>query len=169
MSSLDNRLEHIRAAFKMGYLVVTGGLIGLPGQTREDIVKDILLTKSLNTEMYTFGPFLPHPESKLATSPPPKTEEILKTIAIARLFDPENAKIVVTTGFETLDPKAREQGLMAGANSVMLNVTPDNFKGDYEIYPNRAHQNESIAEQIESTLHILRSMGRSPTDLGVNR
>lgn len=167
--TLRTRIEHLEAAYKMGYLIITGGLIGLPGQTSEDLLADILLTKRLRTEMYTFGPFIPHPESILKDTPPPESKEVLKVLAVARLNDAKEAKILVTTGFETLDKKAREQGLMAGANSVMLNVTPERFKQSYEIYPNRAHADEAIQQQIETTLAILRGMGRAPTDLGVSR
>jgi len=163
---LKSRLEHLRAAYKMDYLIITGGLIGLPGQTKEDILNDILLAKELHTEMYSFGPFLPHPDTPLGKASPPLTKEVLKTLAVSRIADPVNAKILVTTGFETLDKKARELGLMAGANSVMLNVTPDKLKKDYAIYPNRAHQDENLREQIDTTLSMLRGLGRAPTDLG---
>ncbi len=166
--TISSRIEHLEAAHKLGYLIITGGLIGLPGQTSEDIVNDILLAKKLNAEMYTFGPFLAHPETPLKDNKPPKTEDVLKALAVCRIADPINAKILVTTGFETLDEKARDLGLQAGANSVMLNVTPDKYKADYSIYPNRAHSNESLEEQIEKTLSILKGLGRAPTDLGVS-
>ena len=166
--TLDSRIKHLEEAFRLGYLIITGGLIGLPGQTRRDILNDLLLAKKLHTEMYTFGPFLPHPGTPLAKSPHPEVKDVLKTLAIARLFDPINAKILVTTGFETLHPKAREEGLMAGTNSVMLTVTPHQFSKNYSIYPNRAHNQESIQKQINTTLSILRGMGRAPTDLGVS-
>jgi biotin synthase len=164
---LESRLNHIEEAYKIGYLILTGGLIGLPGQTREDILNDILLTKRLNAEMYTLGPFLPHPDTPLGKYQPPPVIEVLKTLAVARIADAKDAKIVVTTGFETLHPKAREDGLLAGANSVMLNVTPDKFKKDYAIYPDRAHARESLQEQIDNALRILMNLGRAPTDLGV--
>ena len=165
---LQTRLEHIKEAYKLGYLIITGALIGLPGQTKEDILKDILLTKELNTEMYTFGPFLPHPNTPLGNSPAPSAKEVLKTLAVARIADAKNAKIVVTTGFETLHPKAREDGLMAGANSVMINTTPDKFKHNYAIYPNRAHAYDMLQKQIDDTLNLLKGLGRAPTDLGIS-
>ena len=148
-------------------MIITGGLIGLPGQTKEDILQDIILTNKLNTEMFTFGPFLPHPDTPLANTPPPSVKEVLKALAVARLGSHKEAKIVVTTGFETLHSTAREEGLMAGANSVMLNVTPDKYKKNYTIYPNRAHINDDLQDQIDTTLNILRRLGRAPTDLGV--
>ncbi|MBI5700852.1 [FeFe] hydrogenase H-cluster radical SAM maturase HydE [Candidatus Saganbacteria bacterium] len=165
---LKTRLGHIREAYKMGYLILTGGLIGLPGQTIEDQLNDILLTKELNAEMYSFGPFIPHPDSFLRDRHSPKPNDILKVLAVSRIIDPKNAKILVTTGFETVDKKAREIGLMAGANSVMLNVTPKKYKKLYSIYPNRAHENEELQEQIGTTLSLLKRLGRAPTDLGVS-
>ncbi len=155
---LEDRLKDIKDAYKLGYLIVTGGLIGLPGQTEESILNDILLAKELNAEMYSFGPILPNG---------PKTDLVLKTLAMARIVDPKNAKILVTTGFETLDINARRSGLMSGANSVMINVTPLKFRENYNIYPDRAHDKETIEVQIKNTLELLYSLGRAPTDLGV--
>ena len=168
LKSLETRIEHLKKAYEIGYLIITGGLIGLPGQTKEDLLNDILLAKELNAEMYSFGPFLPHPDTPLKNEQLPGPLEMLKVLAVSRITNPENAKILVTTGFETLDKKAREEGLMAGANSVMLNVTPKIYRKNYSIYPNRAHEKEPIKEQIDVTLAILRNMGRAPTDLGVN-
>lgn len=165
--TLETRLAHLEEAFKLGYLIITGGLVGLPGQTNEDILKDILLTKKMNTEMYTFGPFIPHPHTPLKDVPAAAAKDVLKTLAVARIIDARNAKIVVTTGFETLHPKAREEGLVAGANSVMLNITPAAYSRNYAIYPNRAHAGEALQEQIDTTLNILKGLGRAPTDLGV--
>jgi len=155
---LEDRLQDIKDAYEIGYLVLTGGLIGLPGQTSEDLLNDILLTKELNAEMYTFGPVLP------SQTP---TDLVLKVLAVSRLVDPENAKIVVTTGFETLDQNAPRLGLLAGANSLMLNVTPIKYRNLYNIYPDRAHADEEIREQIEEAVGLLYSLGRAPTDLGI--
>jgi biotin synthase len=94
---------------------------------------------------------------------------MLNTLAVLRIVDPQNAKILVTTAFETIDPQAREKGLMAGANSLMLNVTPRRFRKSYYIYPHRAYEDNTVEEQIRRTLELLYRIGRAPTDLGVNR
>jgi biotin synthase len=67
-----------------------------------------------------------------------------------------------------MDKNARTLGLMAGANSVMLNVTPIKYRKLYNIYPDRAHVEESIEAQIEETIDLLKSLGRAPTDLGIS-
>jgi len=167
--SLASRIEHLKRAYAMGYLIITGSLVGLPGQSQEDILNDILLARELHADMYSFGPFVPHPETPLSGYPPAHSVHVLNTLAVLRLADPRNAKILVTNAFETIDPGARENGLMAGANSVMLNVTPEKFRKSYSIYPNRAHDHETIEEQITQTIGLLYRIGRAPTDLGVKR
>lgn len=166
-SSLEKQLLHIKKARNMGYLIMTGSLVGLPHQKKKDLLEDIYLTKELGAEMFSFGPFLPHPDTPMCLYKPPKPEDVLKALAVSRFVDPTNAKILVTTAFETLDPQARKKGLLAGANSVMLNVTPLEFREKYSIYPDRAYIKESIADQIKETIGLLRSLGRAPTDLGV--
>lgn len=164
---LETRLQALKDAAKLGYLIITGGLIGLPGQTAEDILNDLYLTKELNADMFSFGPFIPHPGTPLAKANPPAKDDILKILALARIIDPRRANVVVTTALETLDEKARKEGLLAGANSVMLNLTPLKYRRLYSIYPHRAHESEDIKAQIEDTLTLLRSIGRAPSDLGI--
>ncbi|OHD11814.1 MAG: [FeFe] hydrogenase H-cluster radical SAM maturase HydE [Spirochaetes bacterium GWD1_27_9] len=163
--SLQNRISHIEKAYKLGYLVITGSLIGLPDQTDLDLLNDIKLAKSLNAEMYSFGPFIPHPFTPLKNFNSPKVTKILKVLALTRILDPQNAKILVTSAFETIEPEARKLGLMAGANSIMLNATPKEYKKHYQIYPGRVYNDIDIKEQIDGTISMLRSLGRSPTDL----
>lgn len=164
--TFDARLAHLRRAVDLGYLVMTGGLIGLPGQTDEDRLNDIRLAADLRAEMFSFGPLLPSGNRRMAGTPKPSETEVLKTLAVARCVAPPDAKILVTTAFETLSPTAREQGLMAGANSVMLNVTPLRYRPEYAIYAGRAHAEETITAQIRGAVGLLQRLGRAPTDLG---
>ena len=165
---LETRLEHIRKAHLLGYLIMTGALIGLPGQTNQDIINDIYLAKELGAEMYSFGPFLPHPKTPLGNLKSPAEELVLKTLALIRLIDSERAKILVTTALETYSPAARKRGLLSGANSLMLNATVVEYQKLYEIYPNKVYNKELINKQINQTIALLKSLGRAPTDLGVS-
>ncbi|UCG35465.1 MAG: [FeFe] hydrogenase H-cluster radical SAM maturase HydE [Candidatus Omnitrophota bacterium] len=165
--TLKDRIQEIKQAYELGYLLATGGLIGLPGQSYQDILNDLYLAKELNAEMFSFGPFLPHPATPLENLKPVIEEEMLKVLALARFVDPQNAKILVTTAFETLSPNACREGLLSGANSVMLNATPFKYRELYSIYPDRAHQSEEVGEQIDKTITLLKQLGRAPTDLGV--
>ena len=165
--NLESRLGVLREARRIGYLIITGGLLGLPGQTDADIADDLLLAKDLGADMFSFGPFLPHPATPLSSFSAPSKEKMLKVLSLARLIDPLKANVVVTTALETLDAGARRDGLMGGANSVMLNLTPLKYRNLYSLYPRRAHEGEEITVQIEETLALLRSIGRAPADLGI--
>jgi biotin synthase len=165
--SLTQRLDLLVALRKMGYLIMTGFLIGLPGWRKEDIIKDITLTAELGAEMFSFGPFIPHPDTPLAGEGQVSLETALEVIAEARIRNPE-AKILVTTALETMDKKNGLQlGLMAGANSIMLNATPRRYQQLYSIYPFRAGTDTEIESRIEFVIRLLQSLGRAPTDLGL--
>ncbi len=167
-STLDTRIKELESAYKLGYLIITGSLIGIPGQTNMDIMNDLFLAKKLHTEMFSFGPFIPHPTTPLKNFQKPNKELIIKTLAIARLMAETETKILITTGFETLSKTARKKGLLVGANSLMLNITPNNYKKLYHIYPKRAHGNEDLDSQITSTIQLLQDLGRAPTDLSIS-
>jgi len=163
--SLEKRIAEIKHANNLGYLIITGSLVGLPGQTSDDIVADLELAETLNVEMLSMGPFLAHPQTPLAREENPTVKDLMRVLAVARFSLLPHVKILVTTGLETLSLEARREGLLAGANSVMLNVTPLKYRELYEIYPNRAHQHDTMEQQIEDTKGLLASLGRAPTDL----
>lgn len=167
-SKLEERINLIKDLNKIGYLIMTGFLIGLPGQTEEDILEDIRLTSELQTEMFSFGPFIPHKNTPLANEQKPSIETCLNVIARARILCPES-KIVVTTAMETLDKEnGARLGLLSGANSLMINGTPQKYQKLYEIYPDKAWVGKDVKERIKYILDLLYSLGRAPTDLGIN-
>lgn len=136
-------LQNLR---KLGYEAGSGIMIGIPGQTYEDLARDILAFRELDLDMIGVGPFIPHPETPLGQSLPaktanqvPNTEQMTyKVIALTRLVCPE-ANIPSTTALASLNKAdGRELGLMRGANIVMPNLTPPQYRILYEIYPNKA-------------------------------
>ncbi len=160
---LEDRLALIRKLKSHGFIVATGFLIGLPGATGQDLINDVLLTKSLGSDMYSFGPLIPHPQTPLAGTKQISPDYALKAIALSRLVDPK-AKILATTALETLE-KGKKEGLLAGANSLMINVTPAHYRRDYDLYPGKTGDMKT-QEEIRKTLELLYSLGRAPTDLG---
>ncbi|MBU1036545.1 [FeFe] hydrogenase H-cluster radical SAM maturase HydE [Patescibacteria group bacterium] len=162
---LTDRVELIKHLKKLSYILATGFLTGLPGETKQDIINNILLTKSLKADMYSFGPLIPAFNTPLAKQKMIAKDLMLKIIAITRFIE-RDAKILVTTAMETLDKKVKEQGLLAGANSLMINVTPSGYRKKYVIYPARADKNKEIKKNIKETLDLLYSLGRAPTDVG---
>jgi biotin synthase len=144
--SLSRRLAHLSFLRKMGYFLATGFLVGLPGQTIDDIAEDILTILRLNPEMVSIGPFLPSPHTPLANFPPPELDLVLKTIAVLRLLH-KRARIPVSTALETLSPEGRKRALQSGANALMFILTPERYRPLYALYPNRYGGEEEIWEK----------------------
>ncbi|MDP2853450.1 MAG: [FeFe] hydrogenase H-cluster radical SAM maturase HydE [Smithellaceae bacterium] len=155
---------------KLGYEVGSGIMIGIPGQIYEDLARDILAFRKLDLDMIGVGPFIPHPETPLGQCLPdasvdeqvPNTEKMTyKVIALTRLVCPE-ANIPSTTALASLNKTdGRELGLMRGANIVMPNLTPPQYRVMYEIYPNKACINET-SEACASCLSMrILNIGRA--------
>lgn len=145
--SYDRRMELLKGMKELGYYIASGFLIGLPGQTAEDIADDILAMKALKVNMASIGPFIPCASTPLATHQAGGAAMTLKATAVLRLLMPR-AKIPVTTALETIESEeGRRLGLSSGANSLMFNLTPERYRGDYRIYPNKYHGKEEVWEK----------------------
>lgn len=136
--TLEKRLENLQIMQKLGYMISTGMIVGLPGQTLKDLAQDVLMIKHFNTFMPSFGPLVAASGTPLASIAAVDSNLMLKVIAATRLVMPK-ARIPVTTAMETLvgGDLARKQCFSAGANAVMLNLTPGEYKDDYRIYDNK--------------------------------
>lgn len=164
-TKLDERIELIKYLKEVGYVLATGFMIGLPAETHEDIVNNILLAKYLAPDMYSFGPFIAASNIPLTREPVDK-DLVLKTIAVTRFVD-SNSNILVTTALETLNKAAKKEALLAGANSMMINITPMSYRPLYAIYNNRADLAKGVEQNISETTKLLYELGRAPTDIGV--
>ena len=105
-------------------------MIGLPGETEQTRIDNALLCKELDLHNVGIGPFIAHPETPLKDQPSLPIEEIVRATALLRLLLPK-ANIPASTATGTLDPRAREMALEAGANVVMPNISPVSVKKDY--------------------------------------
>ena len=163
----ENRLRILRELKDIGYIISTGSLIGLPGQKEEDILDDILFASSLEPEMYSFGPFIPHPDTPLALAPKVDIDMMLKVIAVTRLVR-HDGNILVTSALEKLfGIEGTRRTLMTGGNSMMVNLTPPKYRRLYSIYPGKGEGNDDTRKRISDTVALLQSLGRAPMDIGM--
>ena len=139
--SFDRRVECIRTLKRLGYVTGSGVMIGLPGQTIDDLARDIVFYGAENLDMVGMGPYIAHPDSQLPDSnyqlPTTNYQLALRMIALTRLYL-WNVNIVAATALEALDPKGgRQRGIDAGANVIMTNLTPVKFRVGYDLYPGK--------------------------------
>ena len=143
--SFDRRLGCIRTLKRLGYVTGTGVMIGLPGQTLDDLANDIVFYGEENVDMVGMGPYVPHCDTPLAMlaergAQRGRKETLdlgLKMIALTRLYL-HGVNIVAATALEALDPEGgRNRGIEAGANVVMPVLTPAKHRMEYDLYPGK--------------------------------
>ncbi|NPV93556.1 MAG: [FeFe] hydrogenase H-cluster radical SAM maturase HydE [Firmicutes bacterium] len=136
-SRYEERMAILTWLKEMGYQVGSGVMVGVPGQTFDDLAQDILTFKEMDLDMVGVGPYICHEATPLAGSPNGTVEMTLKVVALTRIVT-RDTNIPATTALATLRPlDGREKALQVGANVVMPNVTPVKYRALYELYPDK--------------------------------
>ena len=135
--TLPERVACLEALLALGFKVGSGNIVGLPGQTIDDIVDDLLWAGKFSLAMVSCSVFIPGEGSKLRESTPGDPDLTLNLLALMRILYPERL-IPTTSPFERLKKDGQYLGLMAGANTVTIHDgTPKQFKQLFPIYSGR--------------------------------
>jgi len=120
-------------------------MVGLPFQTVDNLVEDLMFIKNLQPHMVGIGPFIPHHETPFASKASGTLELTLFMLGLIRLIVPK-VLLPSTTALGTIDPLGREQGILAGANVVMPNLSPISVRNKYMLYDNKICTGDEAAE-----------------------
>ena len=146
--TLEGRLACLRALRSLGYQVGMGMMVGSPFQTEDALLADLRLLASFRPEMVGIGPFIPQPDTPLGTFPPGSADRTLRLYSLVRLMLPD-ALIPSTTALSTLLPDGWRAGLAAGANVIMPDFTPAEYRGEYALYEGKAASGIALSVLIE--------------------
>lgn len=136
--SIEDRMESIKNAKKVGLKVCSGGIIGM-GESYEDRVEMAFKLKELDVDsipINILNPIknTPHGDREILT-----VDEILKTIAIFRLILKDKG-IKIAAGRETILKDFMGLAFMAGANGMLvggyLTVKGRSVEEDYRFIEN---------------------------------
>jgi biotin synthase len=153
------RLGALESLRGLGYEVGSGNMVGLPGQSAEDLAEDIRLFKERDYDMIGIGPFLPHPQTPLAKERAGRVEDTLRVLAVTRLLT-RDANLPATTATGILDGRGRRAALHCGANVIMPDMTPETYRRHYEIYPGRTERKADLKEIKDLILSLGREVGK---------
>jgi len=150
--SWERRRDCLRLLHSIGYQLGSGVMIGLPGQSAEQLARDILFFEQEQVVMIGMGPFIPHADTPMrdairnfAWKRHAQLALALRMIAATRLYLPD-VNIAAATALQTLAPDGREQGLMAGANVIMPNLTDPKYRSSYQLYDGKPCLDESATQ-----------------------
>ncbi len=165
--SFTERLKCLETLSAIGYQTGTGIMVGLPGQTMEDLADDILFFEKIDVAMIGMGPYLPHYDTPLyreglsyGLSKEDLLDLSLKMIAVTRIYL-KDVNIASTTALQAMAPTGREMGLMAGANIIMPNVTDVQYRSLYQLYDDKPCINENSDACLNCLGNRIHSIGET--------
>ncbi len=156
--SWDHRMDCLQSLRDIGYQVGCGMMVGSPFQTPECLLADLRFLQAFQPEMVGIGPFIPHKDTPFKDSPPGTLTDTLRLLSIIRLLLPE-VLLPATTALGTIHPTGREQGIRAGANVVMPNLSPRGVRGKYLLYDNKICTGDEAAECVNCMKARMESAG----------
>lgn len=144
-ASFENRRKCLKDLKEIGYQIGAGFMVGIPNQTNEDLVCDLLFIKNLEPHMCGIGPFIPHKDTPLKDEKAGTVEKTTTMLALVRLLLPD-VLLPSTTALGSIDPMGREKGLKAGGNVVMPNLSPTSVREKYSLYDGKICTGDEAAE-----------------------
>ena len=149
--SLENRKQCLFALKELGFQVGSGFMVGAPFQTIRDLAQDIMFLQELQPHMIGIGPFIPHKASPFANEPAGNVELTLFLISLLRVIFPD-ALIPATTALNTLSSTGRIDGIRAGANVVMPNLSPEENRKKYDLYEGKSKGGIETADGLKDLI-----------------
>ena len=156
--TIRHRLQCLDWLKELGYQVGTGIMVGSPFQSLKSIVEDIQYLVDFQPHMIGIGPFIPQHDTPFAHFPAGSVDMTARLYAILRLAMP-SALIPSTTAMASLSPDGRLRGILAGANVVMPNLSPEDNRKLYALYDNKAALGAESAQGVKKLADELATIG----------
>lgn len=156
--SFANRMQCLRDLKAIGYQTGCGFMVGSPFQTTETLAKDLKFIETFAPEMCGIGPFLPHHATPFANQEKGSAELTCYLLSVVRLIHP-NILLPATTALSSLSAQGRIQGILAGANVIMPNLSPQSVRADYSLYDGKQYTESESAQEIAQLKVEIQSVG----------
>lgn len=144
-ANFENRRNCLKNLKEIGYQIGAGFMVGIPNQTNDDLVNDLIFLKELNPHMCGIGPFIPHKDTPFKNETAGTVDKTTTMLALTRLLLP-NVLLPSTTALGSIDPTGREKGIKAGGNVVMPNLSPTRVREKYSLYDGKICTGDEAAE-----------------------
>lgn len=147
------RVESLLFLKEVGYQTGTGVMIGLPFQSIENMAEDLLFIKNFDIDMVGMGPYIEHTNTPLyqykdLLLPIEKRFDLtLKMIAVLRIMM-KDINIASATALQAIDKLGREKAIKIGANVIMPNITPGQYRDSYKLYDNKPCTDDSAEDCV---------------------
>ncbi|NLN97014.1 MAG: [FeFe] hydrogenase H-cluster radical SAM maturase HydE [Eubacteriaceae bacterium] len=155
---LETRLHCLAVLKDLAYQVGTGFMVGVPGQSLEDLAKDLFYLQKMQPEMVGIGPFIPHVHTPLGAEQPGDGQWTVFLLAMIRLLLP-STMLPATTALATLGDDYRMQAVQVGANVIMPNLSPENVRDKYALYNGKKAFGSESAQMLQEIKETMAANG----------
>lgn len=159
--SLAERIAAIRQLSAAGWMVSSGFVLGLPGQTDEILTETIGLLQSLPLAGCSVSPFVPGENTRFSDHPSATLDATLNSVAGLRLLFPAHI-IPAVSAMSLAGEGGYARALRAGANLATVNLTPERARTDYQIY-----RRDRTIMTSERVLREIGNAGCVPSPIGI--
>ena len=169
--SWQKRFECLKDLQKLNYQVGTGIMVGLPGQTDEDLIGGLKFFVKNKFDMYGIGPYVIHKDTPLASNAKIQKwwrknkqknfNNFLNFLAILRILLP-TVNIAAATACDVFHPLGRIKVLEIAGNVIMPSVTPKNYRDKYLLYQNKPCVDEDARKCLGCISLKVRGAGLEP-------
>lgn len=156
--TLKNRMRCLKDLKELDYQTGCGIMVGTPGQTPVTLAEDMKFMERFEPEMIGIGPFIPHQETPLKDAPRGDVKPTLFVLALCRILFPK-VLLPSTTALGTAEADGRKQGVLAGCNVVMPNLSPVSVRKNYMLYDKKAGTDLSAKEGIRILKEQMQEIG----------
>lgn len=127
-TQLRERIAHLLFLRSLGYKIGTGIICGLPGQSLEDLARDVCFLSCFAPDMASVSRFLPNEQSLLAGEMEGDPDVTVNFISLIRL-EVKRPELRIPAG--TTLGRRQVDAILHGANVVSLHVTPSEYADLY--------------------------------------
>ena len=158
VQTLENRIRCLYDLREIGYQVGCGCMVGSPYQTAECLAEDLLFMGEFKPHMIGIGPFIPHSQTPFKEFPAGSVETTLLMLSLCRIMLPE-VLLPATTALGTVRGDGRQEGVLAGCNVIMPNLSPLSVRKKYMLYDNKVGTGDSAADGMARLAAQMEAIG----------
>ena len=156
--SFDHRMQCLKDLKEIGYQVGCGFMVGSPYQTSETLAMDLKFIETFKPDMCGIGPFISQKDTPFKDMTCGTLNQTLFLLSLIRLIQP-NILLPATTALSSISENGREEGLKAGGNVIMPNLSPMSVRKKYSLYDNKAYILDEDAQYKKMIEEKLKKVG----------
>lgn len=156
--SFDTRMECLKSLKDIGFQVGAGFMVGSPYQTSDTLANDLKFIEEFSPNMCGIGPFLPHNATPFKNESAGDSSLTVYLLSIIRIMKP-SILLPATTALGSATADGRERGILAGANVIMPNLSPESIREKYELYDGKLSSGAEAAENLKELKQKMQNIG----------